>query len=340
LRDADYCLFNRSQSGYVYVRARLSCRYHLKIAITQAEEMGLLGDHILGSDFSFHLKIKEGAGAFVCGEETALLASIEGKRGMPRARPPFPAIAGLWGKPTNINNVETYANIRSIILDGSAAYASIGTQGSKGTKIFSLTGKINNTGLVEVPMGTTLRDVIYTIGGGIPRGRRFKAAQMGGPSGGCLPTQYLDLPIDYESLTQAGSMMGSGGMIVMDEKTCMVDIARFFLAFTQDESCGKCVPCRIGTKRMLEILTRITSGEGRDEDIDTLVDMGKTIKDSALCGLGQTCPNPVLSTINHFRMNMRPISARGSVLQVPVIPGLCPQKIPVRCGVMMLDIQP
>lgn len=324
-----------SQSGYVYVRAEYPLAvHHLKIAIAQAEGMGLLGDQILGSGFSFHLKIKEGAGAFVCGEETALLASIEGKRGMPRARPPFPAIAGLWGKPTNINNVETYANIRSIILEGSATYASIGTQGSKGTKIFSLTGKINNTGLVEVPMGTTLRDVIYNIGGGIPRGRRFKAAQMGGPSGGCLPTQYLDLPIDYESLTQAGSMMGSGGMIVMDEKTCMVDIARFFLAFTQDESCGKCVPCRIGTKRMLEILTRITRGEGREEDIDTLVDMGKTIKDSALCGLGQTCPNPVLSTINHFRHEYEahirerfcPSGACDSLVFAP-----CENICPVRC---------
>ncbi|OGP90603.1 MAG: hydrogenase [Deltaproteobacteria bacterium RBG_16_48_10] len=324
-----------SHSGYVYVRAEYPLAVqHLKIAIAQAEEMGLLGDHILGSDFSFHLKIKEGAGAFVCGEETALLASIEGKRGMPRARPPFPAIAGLWGKPTNINNVETYANIRSIILEGSAAYASIGTPGSKGTKIFSLTGKINNTGLVEVPMGTTLREVIYNIGGGIPRGRLFKAAQMGGPSGGCLPSQYLDLPIDYESLTQAGSMMGSGGMIVMDEKTCMVDIARFFLAFTQDESCGKCVPCRIGTKRMLEILTRITRGEGREEDIDTLADMGKTIKDSALCGLGQTCPNPVLSTINQFRHEYEahirerfcPAGACDSLVFAP-----CENTCPVRC---------
>ena len=304
------------------------------MAIAQAEELGLLGDRILGSGFNFHLKIKEGAGAFVCGEETALLASIEGKRGMPRARPPFPAIAGLWGKPTNINNVETYANIRSIILDGSGAYASIGTQGSKGTKIFSLTGKINNTGLVEVPMGTTLREVIYTIGGGIPRGRRFKAAQMGGPSGGCLPAKYLDLPIDYESLTQAGSMMGSGGMIVMDEKTCMVDIARFFLAFTQDESCGKCVPCRIGTKRMLEILTRITKGEGREEDIETLLSMGKTIKDSALCGLGQTCPNPVLSTINQFRNEYEahirdkfcPSGACESLVFAP-----CENTCPARC---------
>ena len=264
-----------SEHGYVYVRAEYPLAVqHLKMAMAQAEELGLIGDHILGTPFSFHLKIKEGAGAFVCGEETALLASIEGKRGMPRARPPFPAVAGLWGKPTNINNVETYANIRSIILGGSTAYAAIGTQGSKGTKIFSLTGKINNTGLVEVPMGTTLREVIFNIGGGIPRGRHFKAAQMGGPSGGCLPAKFLDLPIDYESLTGAGSMMGSGGMIVMDEKTCMVDIARFFLSFTQDESCGKCVPCRIGTKRMLEILTRITKGEGREGDIETPVGNG------------------------------------------------------------------
>ena len=291
-----------AESGYIYVRAEYPLAVqHLKMAIEQAEGLGLLGDHILGSPFSFHVKIKEGAGAFVCGEETALLASIEGKRGMPRSRPPFPAVAGLWGKPTNINNVETYANIRSIILEGAKVYASVGTAGSKGTKIFSLTGKINNTGLVEVPMGTTLREVIYNIGGGIPKGRLFKAAQMGGPSGGCLPPRYLDLPIDYESLTQVGSMMGSGGMIVMDEKTCMVDIARFFLSFTQDESCGKCVPCRIGTKRMLEILTRITKGEGQEGDLELLLQMGETIKDASLCGLGQTCPNPVLSTIKHFR---------------------------------------
>jgi NADH-quinone oxidoreductase subunit F len=291
-----------AESGYIYVRAEYPLAVqHLKMAIEQAEDLGLLGDHILGSSYNFHIKIKEGAGAFVCGEETALLASIEGKRGMPRSRPPFPAVAGLWGKPTNINNVETYANIRSIILEGAKAYASVGTAGSKGTKIFSLTGKINNTGLVEVPMGTTLREVIYKIGGGIPKGRLFKAAQMGGPSGGCLPPRYLDLPIDYESLTQVGSMMGSGGMIVMDEKTCMVDIARFFLSFTQDESCGKCVPCRIGTKRMLEILTRITKGEGQEGDIELLLQMGETIKDASLCGLGQTCPNPVLSTIKHFR---------------------------------------
>ena len=324
-----------AQEGYVYVRAEYPLAVeHLKVAIAQAEECGLIGDRVLGSDFSLHVKIKEGAGAFVCGEETALLASIEGKRGMPRARPPFPAIAGLWGKPTNINNVETYANIRSIILEGAAIYASIGTVGSKGTKIFSLTGKINNTGLVEVPMGTTLREVIYNIGGGISRGRRFKAAQMGGPSGGCLPSQYLDLPIDYESLTQAGSMMGSGGMIVMDEKTCMVDIARFFLSFTEDESCGKCVPCRIGTKRMLETLTRITMGEGRDEDIDLLLEMGRIIKDSALCGLGQTCPNPVLSTINHFRHEYEahirerycPAGACEALVFAP-----CENTCPVRC---------
>lgn len=324
-----------SEHGYVYVRAEYPLAVqHLRMAIAQAEELGLLGDQILGSGFNFHLKIKEGAGAFVCGEETALLASIEGKRGMPRARPPFPAIAGLWGKPTNINNVETYANIRSIILDGWESYASVGTKGSKGTKIFSLTGKINNTGLVEVPMGTTLREVIYTVGGGIPRGRQFKAAQMGGPSGGCLPAKYLDLPIDYESLTQAGSMMGSGGMIVMDEKTCMVDIARFFLAFTQDESCGKCVPCRVGTKRMLEILTRITKGEGKEEDIETLLGMGKTIKDSALCGLGQTCPNPVLSTINQFRNEYEahirdkfcPAGACESLVFAP-----CENTCPARC---------
>ena len=324
-----------SQHGYIYVRAEYPLAVqHLKIAMTQAEELGLIGDNILGTPFSFHLKIKEGAGAFVCGEETALLASIEGKRGMPRARPPFPAVAGLWGKPTNINNVETYANIRSIILGGSSAYAAIGTQGSKGTKIFSLTGKINNTGLVEVPMGTTLREVIFNIGGGIPRGRHFKAAQMGGPSGGCLPAKFLDLPIDYESLTQAGSMMGSGGMIVMDEKTCMVDIARFFLSFTQDESCGKCVPCRIGTKRMLEILTRITKGEGREGDIELLLEMGPLVKDSALCGLGQTCPNPVLSTIAHFRHEYEahirerycPSGACEALVFAP-----CENTCPVRC---------
>ena len=324
-----------AEDSYVYVRAEYPLAVeHLKIALKQAEELGLLGDSILGSKFRFHVKIKEGAGAFVCGEETALLASIEGKRGMPRARPPFPALAGLWGKPTNINNVETFANIRSILEEGAEAYAAVGTAGSKGTKIFSLTGKINNTGLVEVPMGTTLRDVIFEIGGGIPRGRRFKAAQMGGPSGGCLPPQYLDLPIDYESLAKAGSMMGSGGMIVMDEKTCMVDIARFFLSFTQDESCGKCTPCRLGTKRMLEILTRITQGQGREGDIELLLEMGKSIKDASLCGLGQTCPNPVLSTVAHFRGEYE-AHIRGKYCPAGACEALvfapCENTCPVRC---------
>jgi len=291
-----------SDSGYVYVRAEYPLAVkHIRMAIEQAKEFGLIGDNILGTDFSFHLKIKEGAGAFVCGEETALIASIEGKRGMPRPRPPFPVQSGLFGKPTNINNVETFANIPHIILEGGKNYAKIGTEKSKGTKIFALAGKINNTGLVEVPMGTTLREVIFGIGGGIPKGRKFKAVQLGGPSGGCLTSKQLDLPIDYDTLVSAGAMMGSGGMIVMDETNCMVEIARFFLEFIQSESCGKCTPCRIGTKRMLEILTRITEGNGKEEDIDTLIKMSKIIKDSSLCGLGQTAPNPILSTIEHFR---------------------------------------
>ena len=289
-------------AGYIYVRAEYPIAVeHLKIAVTEAEKIGLLGDNILGKDFSFKIIIKEGAGAFVCGEETALMASIEGRKGMPRPRPPFPAQAGLWGKPTNINNVETYANIRSIILKGADWFASMGTEGSKGTKIFSLAGKVNNTGLVEVPIGIKVGEVIFDIGGGIPRGKKFKAVQMGGPSGGCVPVKYLDLPIDYDSLEKIGAIMGSGGMVVMDEATCMVDIAKFFLNFTQSESCGKCVPCRVGTKRMLEILNRISRGEGVEEDIDLLIEMGQAIKDSALCGLGQTVPNPVLSTIRYFR---------------------------------------
>ncbi|MFH1562922.1 MAG: NADH-quinone oxidoreductase subunit NuoF [Nitrospirota bacterium] len=291
-----------STQGYVYVRAEYPlASKHIRIAIEQAKEMGLLGDNILGTDFSFHLKIKEGAGAFVCGEETALIASIEGERGMPRPRPPFPAQCGLWGKPSNINNVETFANIPYIILNGGENYAKIGTEKSKGTKIFALTGKINNTGLVEVPMGTTLREVIFGIGGGIPKGRKFKAVQVGGPSGGCLTNQHLDLPIDYDTLIAAGAMMSAGVMIVMDETNCMVETARFFLEFVQSESCGKCTPCRIGTKRMLEILTKITQGKGKEEDIDTLIRMSKIIKDSSLCGLGQTAPNPVLSTLENFR---------------------------------------
>ncbi|MBN1653860.1 MAG: FAD-dependent oxidoreductase [Deltaproteobacteria bacterium] len=291
-----------ADEGYVYVRAEypLSVKY-LEKAIEDCEEVGLLGDNILGTSFNFHLKYKEGAGAFVCGEETALLASIEGKRGTPRPRPPFPAIAGLWGKPTNINNVETYANVPIIIEKGAEEYAKVGTERSKGTKIFSLTGKVKNTGLVEVPIGSTLREVIYDIGGGILKNRKFKAAQMGGPSGGCIPAQHLDMPIDYETLNQIGSMMGSGGMIVMDEATCMVDTARFFLTFTQSESCGKCVPCRIGTRRMLQILTRICSGEGTMEDLTTLEQLGQWIKSCSLCGLGQTAPNPVLSTLRYFR---------------------------------------
>jgi NADH-quinone oxidoreductase subunit F len=290
------------QEGYVYVRAEYPLAIkHLRTAITQAREKGLLGENILGNGFSFDIKIKEGAGAFVCGEETALMASIEGRRGMPRARPPFPAQAGLWGKPTCINNVETFANIRTIILDGEESFASIGTERSTGTKIFSLTGRINNTGLVEVPMGTTLREVIYDIGGGITRGRRFKAVQMGGPSGGCVPAMHLDLPIDYDSLQDVGSIMGSGGMVVMDENNCMVDIARFFLSFTQAESCGKCSPCRLGTAQMLSILDRITRGEGVPGDIERLIEIGETVRRSSLCGLGQTCANPVLSTIRYFR---------------------------------------
>lgn len=291
-----------ADEGYVYVRAEYPLAIkRLKIAIKQAEEMGLLGDNILSSGFNFRIKIKEGAGAFVCGEETALLASIEGKRGMPRPRPPFPAISGLWGKPTNINNVETFANIPQIINKGGAWYASIGTEKSKGTKVFALTGRINHTGLAEVPMGITMREIIYDIGGGIPNGRNFKAVQIGGPSGGCLPEELLDLPVDYDSLIQAGAMMGSGGLVVMDDTTCMVDVAKFFLNFTQSESCGKCTPCREGTKRMLEILTRITKGEGREGDISLLEEMARNIKAASLCGLGQTAPNPVLSTLKYFR---------------------------------------
>jgi len=288
--------------GYIYVRAEYPIAVeHLKLAIAQAQELGLLGKNILGSGFNFEIRIKEGAGAFVCGEETALLASIEGKRGMPRPRPPFPAQSGLWGKPTNINNVETYANVPLIILKGSDWYSSIGTEASKGTKIFSLAGKINNTGLVEVPIGTPVRKVIFDIGGGIPGGRKFKAVQTGGPSGGFVPEEHLDLPIDYDTLQAIGSIMGSGGMVVMDEDTCIVDVARFFLEFTNDESCGKCSICRLGSKQMLDMLTRITNGEGREEDIELLIELGKQVRDISLCGLGRTLPNPVLTSTNYFR---------------------------------------
>ncbi len=291
-----------ANQGYVYIRAEYPIAVkRLRIAIEQARNYGLLGNNIFGTDFSFDLDIRLGAGAFVCGEETALMTSIEGHRGEPRPRPPFPAVKGLWEKPTLLNNVETYANIPMIILKGADWFASIGTEKSKGTKVFAVGGKINNTGLVEIPMGTTLREIIYDIGGGIPGDKKFKAAQTGGPSGGCIPASHIDTPIDYDSLIQLGSMMGSGGLIVMDEDTCMVDIAKFFLEFTVEESCGKCPPCRIGTKRMLEILDRITEGKGEEGDIEKLEVLAKNIKASALCGLGQTAPNPVLSTLRYFK---------------------------------------
>jgi NADP-reducing hydrogenase subunit HndC len=291
-----------SGQGFIYVRAEYPIAVkRLNIAIKQAEEYGMLGKNIFGTDFDFNLEIRLGAGAFVCGEETALMTSIEGFRGEPRPRPPFPAVKGLWQKPTILNNVETFANIPVIFLKGSDWFAKIGTEKSKGTKVFAVGGKINNTGLVEVPMGTTLREIVYDIGGGIPKGRKFKAAQTGGPSGGCIPASEIDIPIDYDNLIKIGSMMGSGGLIVMDEDNCMVDIAKFFLEFTVDESCGKCPPCRIGTKRMLEILERITGGKGEESDIEKLELLAKNIKAAALCGLGQTAPNPVLSTLKYFR---------------------------------------
>ena len=291
-----------AHQGYIYVRAEYPVAVkRLGIAINQAHEYGLLGDNILDSGFGFNLEVRLGAGAFVCGEGSALMTSIEGKRGEPIPKPPRSAVKGLWKKPTVLNNVETYANVPQIILKGADWFAGIGTEGSKGTKVFALGGKINNIGLVEVPMGTTLRDIIFDIGGGIPNGKSFKAAQTGGPSGGCIPAEHLDTPIDYDTLTKLGSMMGSGGLIVMDENTCMVDLAKFFLEFTVDESCGKCNPCRIGTKRMLEILTRITEGKGTPEDIDKLEILARNIKAASLCGLGQSAPNPVLSTLRYFR---------------------------------------
>ena len=288
--------------GFIYVRAEYPIAIeHMGIAINQGRELGLVGENILETGFTFDVEMKQGAGAFVCGEETALIASIEGRRGMPRVRPPFPANSGLWGKPTNINNVETLANVPYILLHGAQHYRQLGTEGSPGTKIFALAGKVNNTGLVEVPMGSTLRHIVFDIGGGIPRGRKFKAAQTGGPSGGCVPAQYLDLPIDYDSLKQIGAIMGSGGLIIMDEATCMVDIARYFLDFTQNESCGKCAPCRIGTKRMLDILTRIAEGKGELKDLDTLEQLAHDVQAASLCALGKTAPNPVLSTLRYFR---------------------------------------
>lgn len=290
-----------ASQGYIYCRAEYPIAVStLRIAIDQAREIGLLGEHIMGTDFSFDLEVRMGAGAFVCGEETALISSIEGSRGEPRVRPPFPANKGLWASPTNINNVETYANVPRIINQGVEWYASMGTEKSKGTKTFALAGDVSHTGLIEVPLGTTLRDIIYDIGGGIKNNKEFKAVQTGGPMGGCLPKEYLDLPVDYETLGNAGSIMGSGGMIVMDEETCMVDIARFFMEFTQDESCGKCVPCRVGTRRILEILERICDGKGRPEDIPMLRNLCDEIIQDSLCGLGQGAPNPVVSTMKHF----------------------------------------
>lgn len=325
--------------GYVYVRAEYPIAVkRLQIAIDQAKEYGLLGKGIFGTDFDFDIEIRLGAGAFVCGEETALMESIEGRRGEPRPKPPFPANKGLFGKPTIINNVETLANIPQIILKGAEWFASMGTEKSKGTKVFALGGKINNTGLVEIPMGTTLREVIYEIGGGIPDGKKFKAAQTGGPSGGCIPAEHLDLKIDYDTLTSIGSMMGSGGLIVMDEDNCMVDVAKFFLDFTVDESCGKCPPCRIGTKRMLEILERITDGKGQPGDIEKLIELGESIKAGALCGLGKTAPNPVLSTIKYFRDEYEahifekrcPAGHCQQLLSYEIIPTKC-----IGCGMCM-----
>ncbi len=301
---AAYCI--GANKGFIYVRAEYPIAVkRLEIAINQARDYGIFGDNIFGTDFNFDIEIRLGAGAFVCGEETALLESIEGKRGQPRVKPPYPATAGLWGKPTLINNVETYANISQIILNGSKWFSSIGTENSKGTKVFALGGNVNNIGLVEVPMGTTLREIVYDIGGGIPNGRDFKAAQTGGPSGGCIPKEHLDTPIDYESLKEIGSMMGSGGLIVMDDTKCMVSLAKFYLEFTVSESCGKCTPCRIGTKRMLEILEKLCSGKGEELDIYKLEKLAVNIQKSSICGLGQSAPNPVISTLKYFREEFR-----------------------------------
>ena len=330
--------------GYVYVRAEYPIAVHrLDVAIKEAREAGLLGKNIFNSGFDFDLHIRLGAGAFVCGEETALMTSIEGNRGEPRPRPPYPAVKGLFGKPTTENNVETFANIPQIILHGAEFFNSMGTEKSSGTKVFALGGKINNTGLVEIPMGTTLREIIEDIGGGIPNGKKFKAAQTGGPSGGCIPPEHLDIPIDYDNLISIGSMMGSGGLIVMDEDNCMVDIAKFFLEFTVDESCGKCTPCRIGTKRMYEMLDKITKGKATMEDLDKLEKLCYYIKDNALCGLGQTAPNPVLSTMRYFRDEYIahvqdkkcPAGVCKDLLQIQIIPekckgcSLCSKKCPV-----------
>ena len=291
-----------SHQGYIYCRTEYPLAIHrLELAIQQAKELGLMGEDILGSGFDFEVQIYQGAGAFVCGEETALMRSIEGKRGMPRPRPPFPALKGLWEKPTILNNVETFANVPQIMINGGAWYASVGTETSKGTKVFAISGDVNNIGLVEVPMGTPLRELIYGVGGGIPRKRKFKAVQLGGPSGGCVPEEHLDTPVDFEEIAKVGAIMGSGGVIVMDDHTCMVDMARFFMDFIQDESCGKCTPCREGTRRLQEILVKICEGRGEPGDIETMEELSYVIKESSLCGLGQTAPNPVLSTLRYFR---------------------------------------
>lgn len=335
-----------ANEGYVYCRAEYPLAIErLKNALIQAEEYGLLGENIMDTPFSFRLHIKEGAGAFVCGEETALMASIEGSRGMPRPRPPFPANYGLWGYPTNINNVETWANVPQIVAKGGAWYSSMGTEQSKGTKVFALTGKVRHTGLVEVPMGITLREIIFDIGGGILDDRKFKAVQIGGPSGGCLTEEHLDTPVSYESLTALGAIMGSGGLVVMDDTNCMVDVAKFFLEFTQRESCGKCVPCREGTKHMLLILEKITRGEGTMEDLDKLEELANMVRDMSLCGLGQTAPNPVLTTLRYFRdeyeahiLDRRcPAGACSALLRYRIIQdvcrkcGICSRNCPVQC---------
>lgn len=321
-----------ANQGYIYCRAEYPLAVRtLNIAIQQARVLGLLGNNIMGTDFCFDLEVRQGAGAFVCGEETALIASIEGYRGEPRPRPPFPAVKGLWQKPTNNNNVETYANIPQIILKGAEWFASMGTEKSKGTKTFAIAGDVCNTGLIEVPLGIKLKEVIYDVGGGIPDNKAFKAVQIGGPMGGCLPSEYLDLPIDYESLIQAGAMMGSGGMIVMDEDTCMVDIARFFMEFTQDESCGKCTPCRIGTKRILEILERICDGKGKDGDIELLESLCSQIQSTSLCGLGQGAPNPVVSTLKFFLNEYKahiydkkcPAKVCRALIRFDILEGIC-----------------
>jgi NADH:ubiquinone oxidoreductase subunit F (NADH-binding)/(2Fe-2S) ferredoxin/Pyruvate/2-oxoacid:ferredoxin oxidoreductase delta subunit len=327
---AAYCV--GAERGYIYCRAEYPIAVRtLNIAIQQAREFGFLGENIMGTNFSFDLEVRMGAGAFVCGEETALMNSIEGKRGEPRPRPPFPAVKGLWGKPTNINNVETYANVPQIILRGPEWFSSMGTEKSKGTKTFALAGDVVNTGLIEVPLGITLREIVYDVAGGIKDGKGFKAIQSGGPMGGFIPSEYLDLKVDYESLASVGSMMGSGGLIVMDDETCMVDMARFFMEFTQDESCGKCVPCRVGTRRLLEILTRICEGNGQDGDIELLGNLCEEIKTASLCGLGQGAPNPVTSTLKYFREEYEahiyekrcPAKVCRSLISYEIVDGVC-----------------